>query len=435
MGKILLPTLLVLTLSIVMVLAGTASPTPVIAQTNPTTTIYLDPSTVNGTAIGVNNTVTINIRIRDAPNIQGWQAGMIFNPDLLNCTGFFEGKFLSDFAGPLGIYRINGTIDNTAGVITAYSRTLLGEYYASGSGQLANATFKVKAPGVSNLHLRDVKVSSWEYVDTTPEKVKIPTNIIDVYTVIVDTTSHTVITVSNSTGTDRVEIHGTWVELGSNFTGHTYDPDLKEISFNVTCPYPSFSNITIPKVLLRAEPPRVWTPVINDRRLGIGERVIAENETHTSIYFTYSFGINIVQVTSRFMPSTISITLSEDSISLGESVTMSGSVTAADDTTRANVNVTTQFMKSGAEKWTLLDTVETGSNGVYDYDWTPDETGTYKVKASWEGDEFTLGHESEVKTLEVKGAAVFPLTYVIAAVVAIIIIAAVVVYFVKIRKS
>jgi len=425
-----------LVLSIVIVSAGTASSTPVIAQTNPTTTIYLDSPTVNGTAIGVNNTVTVNIHIHDAPNIQGWQAGMIFNPDLLNCTGFFEGKFLSDFAGPLGIYRINGTIDNTAGVITAYSRTLLGEYYASGSGQLANATFKVKAPGVSDLHLRDVKVSCWEYVAPgVAEKVMIPANIIDVYTVIVDTTSHTVITVSNSTGTDRVEIHGTWVELGSNFTGHTYDPDLKEISFNVTCPYPSFSNVTIPKGLLRTEPPYVWTPVINDRRLGIGERVIAENETHTSIYFTYDFGINTVHVTSRFMPSTILIALSEDSISLGESVTMSGSVTAADDTVRANVNVTIQFMKSGAEKWTLLDTVETGSNGNYDYDWTPNETGTYKVKASWEGDEFTLGHESEVKTLEVKGATVFPLIYVIAAVVAIIIIAAVVVYFVKIRKS
>jgi len=431
MGKILLPTLLLLVLSTVMVPAGTASPILAIAHASSTTTIYLDPPTVNGTAIGVNNTVTVNIRIRDAPNIQGWQAGMIFNPDLLECMGFEEGEFLKRFQGPQGTYFVNGTIDNAAGVITAYACTLLGEYYASGNGQLANATFKVKAPGVSDLHLREVKVSRWEF----GVKVKIPTNIIDVYTVIVDETSHTVVTVSNSTGTDRVEIHGMWVELRSNFTGHAYNPYLKEISFNVTGPYPGFSNVTIPKALLRVDPPRVWTPIINGRRLGIGERVIAENETHTSIYFTYSLGVNIVQITPRFMPSTISIALSEDSIPLGESVTLSGNGTAANGTALANVNVTVLYRLSGAADWTTLTTVETDSNGIYDHDWKPDETGTYEVKASWEGDEFTLGDESEVKTLTVKGAAAFPLMYMVAALVAIIIIVAVVVYFVKFRKS
>jgi len=67
--------------------------------------------------------------------------------------------------------------------------------------------------------------------------------------------------------------------------------------------------------------------------------------------------------------------------------------------------------------------------------WTPTETGTYEVKASWEGDETTLSAESDVKTLTVKGAAGIDLYTVAAAVAAIVIIAAIAIYFIKFRKS
>jgi len=440
--KILPLTLIVFVLSIIIASVGTASPTPIITQTSSTTTVYLDPPTINGTAIGVGNTVTVSVMIRDAPDMMAWQAGMIFNPDVLECTGFYEGEFLKN-VGPTQWITPAGKppFNNTAGVINTHGCTLQlpspGQQmpYASGNGRLAYANFTVIALGVSDLHLKDVKPSSWKYVGTTATKIKIPTNIIDIYTVVVGTTSHTVAIVSNSTGTDRVEIGTELVEIGSGFSGHSFNLALKEISFNVTGPYLGFSQVTIPKALLIADPPRVWTPVVNGTRLGTEERTVTENDTHTSIYFTYVLGVNNVHITARFMPSTISIALSEDSIPRGSSVTLSGNVTAADNTMRENVNVTIQSRKKGDEEWALIGNTTTDSNGIYSYDWKPNATGTYDVKASWEGDEETLGDESDVQTLKVKGEPGFPLWIVIVAVVAIIVIAAVAVYFVKFRKK
>jgi len=413
-------TLLALVLSIALTSVGTASPISTTAQANPVTTVYLGPPTINGTAIGVNNTVTVNLMIRDASNVYAWQAGLTFNPDLLECTSFFEGEFLSDAAGSEGTYFFPGTINNTMGMIWPPSGcTLLGDYWASGDGRLAYATFKVVAIGVSDIHLSNVKVLNYEL-----REVRI--NIIDIYTVVLDTTAHTVVIVSNSTST-MIE------PPGSGFHGHSFNLTLEEVSFNVAGPKLGFSNVTIPKALLpHPDPPRVWAVIIN----GTARIIEAprENTTHTSLYFTYPAGLNGVQITTRFMPSTISIVLSKESISLGESVTISGSVTGADDTVRANVTVTIQNRTSDATEWGMLATVETDQNGEYTYEWEPGKIGTYEVMASWEGDPETLRADSDVLTLTVKGTPGIPLEIVAVVVVAIIIIVAIVVYFVKIRK-
>ncbi|MGQ9460261.1 MAG: Ig-like domain repeat protein [Candidatus Bathyarchaeaceae archaeon] len=425
-------TFLVLILGIVVVSVGRVSPIPTITQANPVTTVYLNPPTINGTAIGVNNTVTVNIMIRDAYNVYAWQAGLTFNPDLLNCTGFFEGEFLSDAAGPDGTGYFPGVINNTAGTVGPYGCTLLGDYWASGSGRLAYVTFKVKAAGVSDIHLSDIQVMDY---DTNLVRI----NIIDVYTAFVEATPHTVVTVSNLTGATTDYLSG--------FYDHAFNPTLKEISFKVAGPYTiaeergilkisrSFSNVTIPKVLLPPpEDPYVWAVLINGASLSLANIIKSENATHTSIYFTFSPGINDAQITTRFMPSTISIDLSKKSISLGESVTISGNVTGADDTVRANVTVTIQNRTRGATEWGTLTTVKTKQNGEYTYEWEPGKIGTYEVMASWEGDTETLRADSEVLTLTVKGAPRIPLEIVVVVVVAIIIIVAIVVYFVKIRK-
>jgi len=79
--------------------------------------------------------------------------------------------------------------------------------------------------------------------------------------------------------------------------------------------------------------------------------------------------------------------------------------------------------------------VTTDENSTYLYDWTPEETGTYEVIASWEGDENTLPSESEILTIKVKEAPSNIVLYA-AAVVAIIIMAATIgVYFLKVRKQ
>ena len=406
--KSLLPTLLVLVLSIVIASVGTVSSIP--TQTDPTTTVYLDPPTINGTAI--NQTFTVNINIRDAPDTSSWNIGLTFNATLLNCTGFFEGEFLSD-QGPT--VWVEGDINNTQGVIEAHGAAFKGDYRASEDGRLAYLNFTVKKPGASDLHLfGDVLVVDYYFN-------MVPTNIIDVYTAVVDTIPHTVVTVSNSSGSEETYRCG--------FYDHDFNPTLNETSFKVTGPYPGWSEVTIPKTLLPPpEPPYGWGVIID----GIStSRTVTDNATHTSIYFTYSEGIHNVQITTRFVISTISMTLSPPSITLGSSVTISGAI----DPVRANVNVTILYKPSGGD-WTFLANVTTDSNGNYSYTWKPEEAGTYEVKASWKGDPTTLGAESDppYPTLTVKAAAEIPLEIVVAAVVGIIIIVAIVVYFVKIRK-
>jgi len=262
-----LPMLLVLVLSMVMSLIGTVS----FAQTNSTTTVYIDPPTITGVTVG--EEFTVDIKIRDALNVSMWGAGLAFNPDVLECTGFEEGTFLSNVGSTLWS---SGTIDNTAGLITAHACNFLGVYKASGDGQLAYLTFTVKAPEVSDLHLRDVAVAEtvWDPNLQIYVPKAIPFNIVDVYTAVVDTTPHTVVTVSNSTGK----------------TG-TYG------SFKVTTPKTfSFSNVSIPKNLLFVDNPDDWKVFVDGTPVS---RTVTYNGTHYFIYFTYGEGVHTVQITSK----------------------------------------------------------------------------------------------------------------------------------------
>jgi len=423
--KSLLPTLLALFLSIVMVSVGTASPTPSVTQTNSTTMVYLDPATINGTAIGIDGTVTVNINIIDAVPVYSWQAGLVFDATLLECLEFKEGDFLSNFEGPSGTLWIPALINNTAGVIDACGCTFQGEARepATGDGQLAYLTFKVKAPGVSNIHLRDIMVM--DYYE--PKTKMIPFNIIDVYTV----PPHTVVMVSNSSGfvIEYDYATGEYVYYHSGF--YNYGMQEKKISFNVDSgPSSSFSNISIPKALLEPEPTYTWGVVVDDSP--IVDRTVKDNATHTSIYFTYSKGDHEVQINTLFLTSTISIEVSSTSVNVGSSITISGGITPA----RSFVTVTIEYRKSGAVAWTTLGNKTTNQDGEYTYDWKTDKAGTYEVRARWDGDETYAGDASEPQLVEVKGKGI-PLEMLMAVVGGIVVVVVILVgvYFVKVRKA
>jgi len=320
---------------------------------------------------------------------------------------------------------VEGTINNATGMITPYGSVILPPspeeemVYASGDGRLAYVNFTVIASGVSDLHLRDVELTRSVRVDPyTVDSVKILPNIIDVYTVVEVTPPQTVVIESNSTSLDT--------QHHSGFYAHAFNASAEEISFNVTGPKAGFANITIPKELLEPSLQRVWAILVDGIWIS---RTLTENTTHTSVYFTYSLGIHEVQITTRFMPSDISITLSSTSLAKGDSVTISGTI----DPVRSGVNVEIMYQLEGDKTWTSLTDVTT-QNGNYSYSWTPTETGTYKVKTRWEGDETTLGAESDVLTLKIKGAEGIDQTIIVAAVAVIIIIAAIAIYFVRFRK-
>jgi len=98
------------------------------------------------------------------------------------------------------------------------------------------------------------------------------------------------------------------------------------------------------------------------------------------------------KVTIKKLSSTILISASPRTIILGNSTTINGSISPI----RVEVNVTIHYRLSG-ENWSALENVTTGVDGRYSYEWTPNTTGTYEVKASWQGDATTLPAESDME--------------------------------------
>lgn len=136
---------------------------------------YFDPPEVTGLAVG--DVFTLEIAVSEVTNLQAWECGMTFNPDVLECmptevtkytwdgsdcqtyqgpSAFKEGPFLKRggetfFVAPQSIYVEEGVIHFHGCCLFGESTTPV-----SGSGILAYITFKVIAPGASELHLTDV---------------------------------------------------------------------------------------------------------------------------------------------------------------------------------------------------------------------------------------------------------------------------------------
>jgi hypothetical protein len=365
--KNLLPTFLAFVLILVMVSMETALTIP--DQTDSTTTVYLDPPTITGTTIG--ETFTVNVNISNAQNITTWQAGMLFNATLLNCTGFFEGEFLKNVGET---YPLQGVIDNVQGVITTYGASFLGDYKASGDGRLAYVNFTVKALGISDLHLRDVKVIDYDHIE-------VPINIIDVYTIVWSNIQYTVVTVSNSTGKT-----GTY---HSGFYNHAFNSQDKEISFNVSQPslvWPirtGFSNITIPKTLMWVDTLDDWKVVIDGTPLSTAERTVTENGTHYSIYFTYGPGVHKIQIISKYsIPSELVVSLIAPTIiAPGASSLLNATVSNRGVNNETDVGL--QLLINGTiVNSTVISFLQVGYNSTLSYSWTtPNVEATYNVTA------------------------------------------------------
>jgi hypothetical protein len=79
---------------------------------------------------------------------------MTFNATILETLNFTEGSFLKQGGSTLWV---DGTINNTSGIIVYHAATLVGNAAGiSGNGTLGTITFQVKQYGNSTLHLTDV---------------------------------------------------------------------------------------------------------------------------------------------------------------------------------------------------------------------------------------------------------------------------------------
>ncbi len=135
------------------------------------------------------------------------------------------------------------------------------------------------------------------------------------------------------------------------------------------------------------------------------------------------------------LSSTTSMNVDSTSITRGGKVTITGSITPE----RKGVIVTILYRESGVETWTVLGTTTTDDNSQYSYEWTPTATGTYEVRARWEGDANTIGDEGDITTITVQEASIIPnipdSTLFLIIGIIIVIVVAVAVYFLRFRKQ
>jgi len=95
---------------------------------------------------------------------------------------------------------------------------------------------------------------------------------------------------------------------------------------------------------------------------------------------------NVIGAATWRVSSSIKCSVSPLSITLGQNVTISGSINPA-----RSAEVTIGISNA---TWSTIIKVTSNSYGTYSYEWKPDSSGSYEVKASWEGDSSYKGASS-----------------------------------------
>jgi len=276
----------ILTLFLLGVLSIPLNAVPDVADAQASTTVFADPPTIEGKVIG--EAVTVNIKVSNVTDLYGWQAGMTFNPEVLECTGFYEGEFLKRagvktwFAKPSYV----PDFDNTKGIAYVHFCTLLGAPRGvNGSGQLAYITFNVIGTGISDLHPTDVNLAGAVGHDVW----LIPIEVIDVFTVSWGGIDYSVKIISNLTGIDNPPD-----PPASGLFYHAFSPEEKTVTFDVLTPYDNFYEVTIPKGVLSCGNLSDWTVKVDGSPVPF---VPTESPTETSLCFTYHNSSHKVEIT------------------------------------------------------------------------------------------------------------------------------------------
>jgi len=126
--------------------------------------------------------------------------------------------------------------------------------------------------------------------------------------------------------------------------------------------------------------------------------------------------------------SIIDISVSSTTVMIGESITIDGSISPV----HAGVDVTISYMSGGSD-WSTLTTVTTDEEARYVYNWEPEKSGTYVLRASWPGDETTDADESDVQTVVVEEISQLDI-FLYSTVALAIAFAATVIYFLFLKK-
>ena len=106
----------------------------------------------------IGDTFTLHLNAENITDLAGWQAGITFDPTVLEAVEVTEGDFLKLEGGDT--FFQGGTIDNTAGKITGLFSARISESGVSGTDTLLSVTFKAKTDGETPVTLENFEFSS-----------------------------------------------------------------------------------------------------------------------------------------------------------------------------------------------------------------------------------------------------------------------------------
>ena len=122
----------------------------------------------DATSFEVEDTFTLHLNTENVKRLAGWQADLVFNPDVLEAVEVIEGDFLMSDDEQT---RFNGgTIQNSAGKITGINVLRLSGSGVSGKGTLCSVSFNVIGPGECRLTLENFEAgaSSTQSIPSIP---------------------------------------------------------------------------------------------------------------------------------------------------------------------------------------------------------------------------------------------------------------------------
>ena len=110
------------------------------------------------TQIAKGDTFTLRLNANNMTDLAGWQADLVFDPDVFKVGSVTEGNFLKQKGGRTHFQK--GTIDNQKGKIAGLSSTRISQGGVDGEGRLLSVNFTAKATGKTWVLLRQFRAGS-----------------------------------------------------------------------------------------------------------------------------------------------------------------------------------------------------------------------------------------------------------------------------------
>jgi methionine-rich copper-binding protein CopC len=136
------------------------------------------------------------------------------------------------------------------------------------------------------------------------------------------------------------------------------------------------------------------TPTLSDNQDNGFAWARFPNGIDTDTTSDWSFRQGTIGASNGKLASSISIAVNPSQITVFESITVTGSINAS-----VVANVTLQFATDTT--FSTLAVVTTNSNGAYSYSAPVNQAGTYRLRATWPGDQLRNGATSSTLTLQV----------------------------------